>query len=311
MSKRPMCYYHADCFDGIAAAWVCWKFFEGEVDLQPIQYGDPIAIDKSRMTYILDFSLKVDVIRAMDSHNLVILDHHKTAAEDFMFNTTKEDLAAFKGIYVFDMSRSGAMMAWDYFFTAQPAPYSIKWIQDRDLWKFEYPTTKMFTAILGAKPLTVENFELAHRMSISEVNKTGELLLEKQQFDVSRISKEARVITINDYELLLVNANHQFASDLGDYLSNNFNHKYDGVAVYIDIHSGRKFSLRTNRCEVDLGWLATLFGGGGHRKAASFVLPYSDKRFGKSHIKIRSKGYWWNRVKYFLMITCNPLAPRA
>lgn len=310
MNKRPMCYYHADCFDGIAAAWVCWKFFWGEVDLQPIQYGDPIAIDKTRMTYILDFSLKVDVIRAMDSHNLVILDHHKTAAEDFMSNTTKEDLATFKGIYHFDLERSGAMMAWDYFFTTQPAPESIKWIQDRDLWKFEYPVTNMFTAILGAKPLTVQNFELAHQMHVLEVMSLGKLLLEKQQFDVERIARGMRVITIDDYELVVINANHQFASDLGDYFSKNTS-GYDGVAVYSDIRKGRKFSLRTNCDDADLGWLATLFGGGGHRKAASFVLPYEDKRFGKSHVKLRSKGYWWNRVKYFLMITCNPLAPRA
>ena len=240
-----MCYYHADCFDGIAAAWVCWKFFGGEVDLQPIQYGDPIAIDKSRMTYILDFSLKVDVIRAMDSHNLVILDHHKTAAEDFMFNTTKEDLAAFKGIYVFDMNRSGAMMAWDYFFTTQPAPNSIKWVQDRDLWLFEYPVTKLFSMILGAKPLTVENFELAHQMHVLDVTSLGKLLLEKQQHDVARISKEARVVTIDDYRLFIVNANYQFASDLGDYFNKNFDHSYDGVAIYIDPHQGREFSLRS------------------------------------------------------------------
>src|SRR3546814_16483907 len=92
--------------------------------------------------------------------SIIILDHHKTAAEDlapFSFASQPErftlatatlmlaDLQ--RGNYppilaLFDMARSGAMLAWNFAHPAEPAPALIAAIQDRDLWRFEMEHSK-------------------------------------------------------------------------------------------------------------------------------------------------------------------------
>lgn len=70
-------------------------------------------------------------------NRLCILDHHKTAAEDLdgIFEHPKVDGR-------FDMERSGAMMAWDWFHMHRDCPLLIAYVQDRDLWRFEIEGTR-------------------------------------------------------------------------------------------------------------------------------------------------------------------------
>src|SRR5262249_46835791 len=81
---KPLCIYHGGCDDGFAAAWVVRKALGGEVDFYPGVYQkDPPAHD-GRDVIFVDFSYKRPVLEAMaqQAASVLILDHHKTAAED-------------------------------------------------------------------------------------------------------------------------------------------------------------------------------------------------------------------------------------
>jgi oligoribonuclease NrnB/cAMP/cGMP phosphodiesterase (DHH superfamily) len=76
------------------------------------------------MVYILDFSYDEETLRNLYKKvEVVVLDHHKTAEKDL------KDLSFAK----FDMNKSGAMMAWEYFHPEKEVPLMIRYIQDRDL----------------------------------------------------------------------------------------------------------------------------------------------------------------------------------
>ena len=57
------------------------------------------------------------------------------------------------------MSKSGATLAWEFFHPGKEAPKFIQYITDRDLWKWELPYSKEFSAAFDMVPFEFEEFE--------------------------------------------------------------------------------------------------------------------------------------------------------
>lgn len=293
VEQRPLCLYHKNCLDGIASAWVAWKFYRGNIDLQAIQYGDPIPVYGGRRMYVLDFSFKAEMLMVIDSQcDLVLLDHHDTAAREF----EKLDLTQLRGHVLVDEKYSGAMLAWRHFFPEVEPPIEIQIVQDRDLWKFEIPYTREWTMAAFSYPFCVEEFEKLVSRGVDSVCNEGHVLERKQAHDVDKIAKNVRTMKIDGHELPVINANVFFVSDLGHKLSEG----QLGAVVYTDGIDGRVFSLRSREDGMKVNELAERFGGGGHPGAAGFKIKFKDRRFKNSHLYLRSKGYWWRRVKAHL-----------
>src|SRR5690606_18266248 len=109
---------------------------------------------------LVDFSYERTVLERLadQARSIVILDHHKSAAEDLAAFAVPEprpgalgwedvprllrELAARNRppvIAIFDMARSGAGITWDFFFAPRPRPWLIDYIEDRDLWRKTLP----------------------------------------------------------------------------------------------------------------------------------------------------------------------------
>ena len=58
---------------------------------------------------------------------LVVLDHHKSAAEKLTGYQCR------CGVVHFDMNKSGARLAWEFFHPDKPVPGLIRYIEDRDI----------------------------------------------------------------------------------------------------------------------------------------------------------------------------------
>jgi len=145
---NPLCIYHGNCADGFSAAWVVHQYFgDGEVDFHPGVYGQEPPDVQDRDVILVDFSYKRPVLDVMatKASSILILDHHKTAAEDLAGFPNPEDgyapdrwrmLEAMHGAAairaVFDMNRSGAGITWDFFFPDRPRPQLLNHIEDRD-----------------------------------------------------------------------------------------------------------------------------------------------------------------------------------
>lgn len=281
---KPLCIYHGNCADGFGAAWVVRKYFGGVVDFHSGIYGDAPPDVKGRDVLLVDFSYKWPVLSKMahEARSIVVLDHHKTAEEDLgalpkAIFWSPNDLAgradfsaALPIEVVFDMSRSGAMIAWDFFFRGKEPPALLKHIQDRDLWLFKLEGTREIQANVFSYPY---DFEVWDRLMSSDVNVLrveGAAIERKHHKDIAELLGVAkRRMTIGGHVVPAANLPYTLSSDAGHAMAKG----EPFAACYMDTPKGRVFSLRSAPDGVDVSVIAKGYGGGGHRAASGFTMP--------------------------------------
>lgn len=264
--------YHGDCVDGFTAAWVAWRALgNDDVTFIPARYGDvnmEISLEQdcyenanlNDRYFILDFSFKRDLMRLMDSKcPVVVLDHHKTAQADC------EGLAFCQ----FDMNRSGAGMAWDYFFPTQPRPWLVDYVEDRDLWRFNLPHSQEVNALIRSTAQTFEAWDALVDMSIDEAARQGIGCQKHIDAYVRAAVKHAFPARLGQQQLPLVNITYESCSEVADALCQQ---GHDVAGYWFERKDGKfQYGLRS-RGDFDCSILAKRFGGGGHKGAAGFTV---------------------------------------
>jgi len=150
----PLILYHGrNCPDGFGAALAAWLYYGDSAQYLGLDHGEIQSVDdlpalQGRAVYILDFSFSTEILRAIEERaaKLVMLDHHKSAAEKLT------GFACRCGVVHFDMSKSGARLAWEFFHPEQPVPALLQYIEDRDIWKWEFPESAGFLSALDMEP---------------------------------------------------------------------------------------------------------------------------------------------------------------
>ena len=291
MNFKPLCIYHANCADGFGAAWVIRRYFgDGHVDFHAATYGSEPPDVAGRDVIIVDFSYNRPVLdrMAQAALSIIILDHHKSAAEDlaglpapaeqFDWVAATEDANHPVKVYaVFDMNRSGAMLAWDFFFPKRQPPRLLSHIQDRDLWRFEHDSTKDIMAGLFSYPYDFEVWDqLANDCDMEEgagLAIQGEAINRKQGRDIAAmIDTAAHRMVIDGHNVPALNCPPFWASEAGHILAE----REPFAACYYESDDHRHYSLRSTEAGVDVSEIARRFGGGGHRNAAGFK---TDRRY--------------------------------
>jgi len=181
--------YHADCFDGVAAAWVLLQQYP-DIRLIAADYRDPVPTDLvGADVYIVDFSYTRQQLLELtiDCASVTLIDHHPRALEfrDWVHNLSSEDREVCSD-YGYDLSRlmifvdknrSGAQLTWDYFHPhtgsrevcrhqiqiervdcdcfpkGEPRPFWLDAVGQRDLWIFNSDVIKPLCYALGTLPL--------------------------------------------------------------------------------------------------------------------------------------------------------------
>lgn len=283
MFKKNLVIYHANCMDGFAAAWAAWtKLGDKDTAYIACNYGDfPALQHYYDAIYIVDFSFSRELLVELckSATTVVVLDHHKTAQEAL---SDWKDAPDCCHIY-FDMTRSGAMMAWDHFRQLDDVPALISYVQDRDLWQKRLPHSEAISAFISTLPHNFDSWTAAShliRNRFNEAKNIGEAVLRKHQQTVGDIVKLARPIKFHHagegVSGLAANCTGHFASDVGDELC-----KLSGTfgAPYFSGPDGSvKWSLRSEG-DFDVAAIAKLFGGGGHKNAAGFTLKESGRDY--------------------------------
>lgn len=267
---EPLVIYHARCPDGFGAALAAWLFYEGQAEFLACDHGD-WTIDnlpriQGRAVYILDFSFAPDLLAEIDRRaaKLVLLDHHKSAAEKLT------GFACRCGVVHFDMQRSGARLAWDYFQADRSSPAIIRYIEDRDLWNWVYPESAAFLAALDMEPMDFERWaELASydEAQLADFMARGQAMDEKFRKLAQDMAVNAEPIVFNGHAGLMLNAPGAFHSLLGDILSR----QCGSYALLWTAGKGGviKVGLRSQKA-FDCIPLAESMGGGGHAQACGF-----------------------------------------
>lgn len=289
--SKILCIYHGNCADGFGAAWVVRKFFgTDQVDFHAGFYGAEPPDVTDRHIVMVDFSFKRPVLDAMTARakSILILDHHKTAAEDLLGLDVPPPSgvewvtaigaglpAGSRTVALFDMQRSGAGLAWDFFFPAQQRPALIDTIEDRDLWRFALPHTREVQANVFSYPYDFRTWDFLmargkDHMGIQDMAQEGGAIERKHHKDIAElVTASKRRMVIGGYDVPVANLPYTLSSDAGHLMCAG----EPFAACYMDTPRGRVFSLRSSDAGVDVSEIAKRYGGGGHRNAAGFQMP--------------------------------------
>lgn len=277
---KPLCIYHGGCDDGFAAAWCVSRAIDA--DFYPGVYQKEPPPHDGRDVLFVDFSYKRSVLEAMaqKANSILILDHHKTAQEDLAdipsprssFVSAPHAMRA-----IFDMERSGAVLAWDYFigdghdlgWTPQEAKHRrrfIEYIQDRDLWRKQLPGGDEFTIALRSYPQDFDTWTALIKGGPDALIYEGKAIQRYYRLRVEELKRSAYQARLGDSDCWITNAPYFAASEVAGELS-----EHTGFgACYFEAEGGRyQYSLRS-RGDFDVSAIARLFGGGGHKAAAGF-----------------------------------------
>jgi oligoribonuclease NrnB/cAMP/cGMP phosphodiesterase (DHH superfamily) len=244
------------------------EFYEG-IHQQP-----PPVVD-GRDVVLVDFSYKRSVLEKMleTASSIIILDHHVSAEQDLSDMLSSGQIDG-----LFDMNKSGAMLAWQWFNPDQKAPVLIRHIQDRDLWSFKLDGTREICSALSSYPSDFAIWdELMSRdeSELTVLRREGEAIERKLQKDIEQlIASGVRRMTIAGYNVPVLNAPAAYVSDAGHMMSVG----EPFAACYWDHANGRSFSLRSDRQDkvnsINVAEVAKLYGGGGHKNAAGFTVEH-------------------------------------
>lgn len=298
MSNKILCIYHGNCADGFASAW-CVRRALGAVSVEfyaGVYQNDPPDA-AGRDVLMVDFSYKKEVLRAMaygrpGANTILVLDHHKTAAEELKWITkSPPNWDEWEGAgphfldgecavaAVFDMERSGAGITWDFFFPATPRPQLINHIEDRDLWRFSLDGTREIQAAVFSYPYDFEVWDwLMLEADLEQLRIEGQAIERKHHKDIAELTGVVtRMFTIGGHYVPVANLPYTLTSDAGHLLCGE---TFPFAGCYWDTPDGRVFSLRSRDDGADVGEVAKQYGGGGHKHASGFRVSFDHELAG-------------------------------
>lgn len=286
---RPdICIYHHPCSDGHTAAWAVklrWpqcQMIEGKYEKGELPH---VA---GKHVLLVDFSYKPDRLMEVVSNaaSVTILDHHVSAQrllEPMIADGTIDG--------IFDMTKSGAMLAWEFCFPDGTTPFEldvyeddrvpllVKYVQDRDLWTWALPEAKAICAWMQMQTLDFKTWTtVAETLEDDDgwqmAVDIGRALCTREGNDIGgAIRSTKRRMVIGGYDVPVANLPYIWASEAGNIMSRG--EPFSGT--YFDASDGsRSFSLRSDKDDptaVDVSEIASSFGGGGHKNAAGFRVP--------------------------------------
>lgn len=289
--KPDICIYHSPCADGFGAAFAVWSRWH-DVQLVPGVYGAAPPDVAGKHVLLVDFSYKRPVLEAMSATaaSITILDHHKTAQADLepfaVFNPVDADTidavvaATQPGLgnirAIFNMEKSGAVLAWEFCMPNTDVPLLLRYVEDRDLWRFKLDDSRAIAAWVFSYPYDLGTWlimanRIAHPVSRAGAVAEGEAIERKHHKDIEELLKQtARPMVIGSVKVMCANLPYTMASDAAGALAKGA----PFGACYFDRADGQRvFSLRSTPEGEDVSAIAAAYGGGGHKHAAGFQMP--------------------------------------
>jgi oligoribonuclease NrnB/cAMP/cGMP phosphodiesterase (DHH superfamily) len=276
---------HGSCPDGWGAAWSAWRLLGHNAEYHFLNHGDPPPDVHGKNVLMVDFAYSKEEdgegVRIMNDLNsqandFLLLDHHAGAKEVLDGNIECK--------YIFDMGKSGAMLAWKFFHPEADVPPMILYIQDRDIWKWRLPDTKEYLACFDSYETSFAKMDEFYETPISAMVAEGRPIVRYQQalvHDLVMKAKEAYLQCPDGSQVLAMVVNsssRQLNSDIGNQICSDihiaavwsFDHRTNNICV----------SLRSNG-RINCFEIAQKFGGGGHKAASGFSYEGSIKRLFK------------------------------
>ena len=233
---------HANCMDGLVATWLANKVLNLPEDQIIFMIYDEDKIEeflrsekaKDQDIYMLDFSFKKDKLLtlAQQAKSIVILDHHKTAEQELKEG---ERLYPNHVKVIFDMTKSGCKLAYEYFkkelsyifWENTPSiRLFIDYVEDRDLWNWKLPNSRLYNLALRSYELfgsditinqSFQTLDEIAKITVGEMVTIGANLERYQNQLIKQALKSTAEVIIEGHVILVVNS-CLFQSEIGEQL---------------------------------------------------------------------------------------------
>lgn len=284
--------YHNNCFDGFTGFFLfiktkLWTPKPFVYPDQPHAKNIPPNID-GKNVIIIDVAYNAKIVKeiAIRANKILFIDHHVSIKNDI-----KDLNLGPQHTIVYEESESGASLVWKYFYGDKKMPSFVKYVADNDTGKWEYLETLPFMAALEVmfklEP-TFDNLKKWDKLLDEEFVKKmidkGTLYNEYKDFLIkksskkyvlkgfpSNVFKKKAMKDIQDKYIVAVISNTCPSSSLvGKEIANTVD--CDFVMLYNYNLNKKRYvvSLRSAKDKTDVGQLAKLLGGGGHKHASAF-----------------------------------------
>ena len=267
-------FYHLADLDGHCSGAIV-KMAYPDCEMIGINYGDDFPwadIKQEEIVYMVDFSLQPfkDMIKLFNSCELVWIDHHKTAIEEYK---KYSDIVKLDWCGMRDIKKAGCELCWEYFNLEKPYPEVVRLLGRYDVWdlgerilSFQFgmrlnewnPNENCWNNLLNNDLNMIANIE----------ERGGVVRTYKKQQDKQIMDKFSYEIEWEGYKCLVCNINI-FNSQT--FKSKWDKKKYDIMIGYASV-KGEYYtvSIYTDKKGIDGSIIAKKYGGGGHAQASGF-----------------------------------------
>lgn len=266
------CFYHSSDLDGHCSGAIV-QHFHPHCETIGINYGEDFpwyTISQGETVFMVDFALQPfsGMERLNTLADLIWIDHHKTAIEE----------AELRGFGCKGIRRIGigaCALTWEYM-TKVPAPYAVGLLAEYDVWDHSNPNTLPFQYGLrfeeDTRPDQTALWEKLFdgKSFVVEIVDRGRLLLEYERRQNAKFcAAYSFETTLATYRAIAINkgfTNSKVFDSVWD------PEKYDMMVTFCRLPKAQQWavSMYTDKKEVDVGAIASHFGGGGHKNAAGF-----------------------------------------
>jgi len=259
-NKPNLILYHGSCPDGFGAAFCAWRNLRETATYQACSHGQPPPNCVGKHVAVFDFCWSTETLRKVQSEaaSFILFDHHASAMKE---NGGEPNC-------YFEMKKSGATLAWDFFFPNKEVPPLIQFVEDRDLWNWKIPNSKEFNVAQDMVPFEFPEWEkLLDADQVQKQIEKGKVILDYKESLVSRIAEKALKVEWEGKNVYSVNS-CVFHSEVGNVLSMKPDCNFAAIWEY---HQDGKYfavSLRSSNDIDDVSVVAKKYGGGGHPRAA-------------------------------------------
>ena len=305
--------FHKNCPDGYGAlSGVVYKLgikellYDEERDIVytsdenffaiPINHGTDFTRLREILTHYTPYSFTLymvdifvpgiyEVIREHTNvKKVIVIDHHKTA-EEILKRGVPPEVKDKMELHI-DHTHSAAALVWKVL--NNQIPEVIKYIEDRDIWKWEFPDSKYVLTALDAKVFNVlkpnevveKLLELTKDFPKEELAREGKAMIEFKESVIKLLLKNNLhyIVLPSGHKLLAINS-PTFQSDIGNEIAKVSS---EGVGCVYTISPSEegvfvKCSIRSVNGKARE--IAQANGGGGHDNASGCRVPLSDVRF--------------------------------
>ena len=266
--KEIVILYHGGCPDGFGGAYAAWKKFGDSADYIPVRYQQPAPKNlEGKELHMVDFCYEQGQMNELlkSSKSLTVLDHHEGTRE------VVESMPQ----HVYDVNRSGASIAWNYFHPDTPLPTFLQYVEDADLFRKIPDDERAIITYAYAQPWHFDTWDgfVRHVEDPNERTKMierGSAYQEYCQLLAHQLAGSAELVTFEGHTCYLVSGEKMFITELG----NQLREKRPPLALIVRAGAtGLRVSIRSDE-SVNAAELAQKYGGNGHPRSAAFSLPW-------------------------------------